>query len=326
MAQIGELGANPTAFAGALSDGRAQISFDDVVRFMGYTRTVLPLDGFVFWVPTGITTDVKGSLHYTQNIQQVEDETQGLATVTFTSQEPVTLFSDAPIKLIYIATIDGFRFSFSQQQVYPQAGIWHYFGHSIQPAFASQLLDQTNGLKIDLSQAVTSNSLALWLALNNYRSPFYDGFSNVGVPFFQAPIQLYPSDMLPANLVPPYGSVRIGDDDTEALQPTPYLDANRNHYQLVADRVRITLYGVQNNLALDFQDTINQYSVETGNFGVMMATPFRDAIRTQAELQTRAMKKVMDIRVSYNQQRVAQVARQLILSCVPTYLIQSGAL
>jgi hypothetical protein len=316
MAQIGELGANPTALAGALQDGLDQLA--QVVTFQGYTRTPLPLDGFVFWVPT-ITVDVKGSLHYSQDIQQNEDETLGLAGVTFTSREPVALFSDAPINTIYVASIGGFRFAFSQQQVYPQAGLWHYFGHSIQPAMATQLLDRPGS--IDLNQTVTSNSLALWLGLNNYQSPFYDGFSNVGVPFYQAPIILYPSDMLPANLVPPYGAVYIGDGDTEALQPVPSLDRNRSHSQLVADRVRITVYGVQNDLALDFQDTVNQYSVETQNFGIMTATPLRDAIRKQSELQTRAMKKVMDVRVSYNQQRVAQVARQLILSCVPTFYI-----
>lgn len=320
MAQIGEVGPNPTAFAGALGDGLDQLN--QVVTFQAYTRSVLPLDGFMFWVPT-IQVDVKGVLHYSQDIQQNEDETIGLASVTFTSQEPVALFSDAPINTIYVARIGGFRFAFSQQQVYPQAGLWHYFGHSIQPAMASQLLDRPGS--IDITQAVTSNSLALWFGLNNYESPFDDGFTTAGVPFYIAPPTLYPSGMVPPNLIPPYGVVHIGENDTEALQSFPSLDANRNHDQLCADWVTITLFGLQNNVGLDFQDTVNKYSLLTDNFGVMNTPVVRDAIRTQAELQTRAMKKTIRYRISYHQQRVAQVARKLILSAVPTYIIESGA-
>jgi hypothetical protein len=317
MAQVSE-SSNPTQLQGALRDGLEALDLNQVVTLQAYTRTVLPLDGFVFWVPTGITKDIKGSLHYSQEVVQNEDETFGSATVTFSAQEQVADFVSAPTNTIYVGTVDGFRYAFSQQQgFYSQAGLWHYFGRSIPPAMSTQLLDRPGS--IDITQTVTSNSLALWLGLNNYRSPFYDGFTNVGVPFYQAPITLYPSDMLPANLTPPYGSVYIGDGDTEALQPVPTLDSKRSHSQLVADRVRITLYGVQNNLALDFQDTINYYSRVTGNFGIMTASPMRDAIRKQTELQTRAMKKVMDIRISYYQTRVAQVARQLILSCVPTF-------
>jgi hypothetical protein len=323
MGLLDESPPNPTQTRGALRDGLEILSQGpprDVV-FQAYTRTVLPLDGFVFWVPT-VKETIRGSLHYGQEIVQVEDETQGLATVTFTSEEQVTLFTDQPINTLYVATVDGFRYAFSQQQgLYAQSGpLFHYFGHSIQPAMSTQLLDRPQS--IDINQAVTSNSLALWLGLNGYASQFYDGFSNKGVPFKVKPPILFPSFMVAPNETPPYGSVHIGDDDTRALQATPYLDVNRNHYQLVSDRVRITLYGLQNDTCLDFIDTVNQYSLNTNNFGIMNMPVIRDAIRTQAELQTRAMKKLVDFEISYQQTRVAQVARQLILSCVPTLYIK----
>lgn len=328
MAKVSESPANPTQLRGALFDGLDVLDLNQTVTFYAYTRTVLPIDGYVFWTPTGIPLEAKGSLHYSQETIQAEDETQGLATVTFTSQSPVMLFTDAPINTIYVASVAGFRYSFSQQQgLYTQAGpLYHYFGHSIQPAFASQLLDQASGLKVDLNQAVTSNSLALWLGLNGYASQFYDGFSNTGVPFFVKPPLLFPAFMVDDNETPPYGSIQIGDDDTEALQAVPLIDINRDHYQLVSDRVRITLYGLQNDACLDFIDTVNQYSVNTGHFGIMNMPVVRDATRTQPELRTRAMKKVIDYRISYYQIRVAQVARQLIKSCVPTYILKGDVL
>jgi hypothetical protein len=317
------MSANPTEFSGPLNDGLSILSQAQTVTFSAYTRTVLPLDGYVFWVPLNESADIAGSLHFSQEIVQNTDETLGYATVTFTTQTPIALFTDAPIDTIYVASFEGMRFAFSQQQgLYSAAGpLYHYFGHSIQPAMASQLLDPPR--TIDITQAVVSNSLPLWLALNNYSSPFDNGFTTAGVPFFVAPPTLYPADMVPANLEPPYGTVEIGENDTEALQAVPLIDVNRNHYQLCADWVTITLYGLQSNAAQDFRDTVDFYMTFTGNFGLMNTPVVRDAPRKQAELQTRAMKKTLRYRISYNQERVANVARKLILSCVPSYLIQS---
>lgn len=322
MAQLDESPANPTAIRGALRDGLEILSQGPPreIEFQLYSRAVLPLDGFVFYVPT-VKQTFRGSLHYSQEIVQNEDETQGFATVTFTSEEQIAIFSDAPIETLFVASVDGFRFVFSQQQgLFAQSGpLYHYFGHSVQPALATQLIDREGS--IDLNQTVTSNSIALWLALNRYRSPFYDGYSNVGVPFYQAPIILYPSFMVPPNIVAPYGAVHIGEDDTEALQVVPYVDTRRNHTQLVKDRVKITLYGLQNNLALDFQDTVNQYSRLYGYFGIMNMPVMRDAKRKQEELLTIGMKRVISYEIDYYQSRVADVGRQLILSCVPTFYI-----
>jgi hypothetical protein len=212
---------------------------------------------------------------------------------------------------LYIATANGFRYAFSEQQgFYSQAGLWHYFGHSIPPAMLSMLLDDPGS--IDPSQAVTDNSLALWIALNNYPALYPDFFSN--------DIPLYPAFMIPANLTPPYGAIDI--QETRALQSAPYLDANRNHYQLCADRVQITLYGLQHNAALDFQDCVNQYSVFTGNFGIMNMPVVSDVQRTLPELQTLAQKKQITYEVSYTQARVNKVARQLIESAPVTYLFE----
>lgn len=312
MSQISESTPNQTQISGALRDGMEALDLNQQITYQAYTRVVLPVDGYVFWQPT-VSLTVKGSLHFSQEMQQNEDETLGFATVTFSSEGKIVQFEDAPPNTIYVARCGKFRYAFSQQTgFYTQAGLWHYFGHSVLPAMAAQLLDNPDS--IDPTRAVTSNSLALWLALNGYKSPLYDGFSNK--------VTLYPSFLTPANLLPSYGAVHIGDGDTQALQAIPYLDRDRNHYQLVSDKVRITLYGLQSNEALDFVDCVLAYSQFTGNFGIMNMPIVRDGKRPQPELQAIAMQKFVDFEISYYQTRVADVARQLILSAVPTYIIE----
>src|SRR6185312_10787007 len=146
---------------GPLQDGVDTIDLNQQVQFQAYTRVVLPLDKYVFWSPT-TKLCASGSLHYSQEMEQREDETVGVATVTFTSQKRITEFSESPVSTIYVAEHCGFRYAFSQQSGhYEQAGLWHYFGHLVYPALESQLLDRPDA--IDPNRAVVSNSLALWL-------------------------------------------------------------------------------------------------------------------------------------------------------------------
>ena len=316
MSEVSESRRESSPLLGVLRDGIEQLDFNQEIEFKSYTRVVLPLDGYMFWSPK-VPIVRKGSLHYSQDILQNEDEMLGYATVIFTSERRITEFTGG-LNTLFVACIDGFRYSFSQQQgFYTQAGLWHYVGHSIPPALASQLLD-TPGV-IDPTQAVVSNSLPLWIALNTYKNPYFDGFNNSG-------LILYPSFITAPNLSPPYGAVHIGENDTSALQSVPLIDADRNHYQLASDQVRITLYGLQNNAAMDFIDFVLQYSRNTENFGIMNMPIMRDAKRTQAELQVIAMKKVIDFTVSYYQARVANVSRQLIESAPIDYIPEANPL
>ena len=290
-------------------------------NFQAHTRVVLPLDSYIFWRPT-VPLTIVGSLHYSQEIVQGEDETYGQGTIFFTAEERVTQFEEAPINTLFVSKAGGFFFAFSQQQgFYSQAGLWHYFGHSIPPAMTSQFLssnsDNPNSPQyIDPNQAVVSNSLPLWLALNNYECPYSDGFSNF--------IELFPSYIVAPNQVPPYGAVHIGEEDTRALAAAPYLTINRSHSQLVADKVKITLYGLQNNAAMDFIDCVLQYSIDTNNFGIMNMPVVTDAKRSVAELQALGMKKTITFEISYHQQRAAVVARQLIVEASATFQFEGG--
>src|SRR6266478_2297423 len=115
MAQISESPPNPTQLFGALRDGLEALDLNQEITFQAYTRVVLPVDGYVFWQPT-VQLVVKGSLHFSQEMQQNEDETVVVDTVLFTSECKIVQFEDAPPNTIYVAGCGKFRYAFSQQQ------------------------------------------------------------------------------------------------------------------------------------------------------------------------------------------------------------------
>ncbi len=292
-----------------LKAGLDTISQNKTVTFYEYTRKILPLDGFVFWLRTEAPLIVKGSLHIATTLAQREDETQGTNRAVFTCEQPVQDFSVVDPETIWVAALDDIGFAFSAQaNFYEQAGIYHYSGEAINPAMMSQMVD--NVLDLDLTNVVVSNSLPVWLALS---SSLVFGKTAPTFP-------VYPSFLVPQNVLPPYASVHIGDGDTDALQSAPSFDSTSSHFQLCRDRVRITFYGVRNDEALAFQDYLFQYSLDTDIIGIMNMPVIRDEKRTQRELGIIAQKKSLTVDVSYYQSRIVDIARQFILDSVVEYL------
>jgi len=302
-----------------LGTGLDTLDLSQEVTFQAYSRVVLPLDGYVFWKPT-VTLKVSGALHHSMEMIQNETETLGLATVTFTTQQFVAEFAEAPINTIYVARRGEFRYAFSRQQGFFQAaGLWHFQGQSIQPAMASQLLDDPSS--IDATRVVVSNSLPFWLALNGYQSPFQGGFSNVG----DSEVTLYPSFIVEPNLPPPYCAVHIPPESTRALQGVPLISSVsavingksvtlRRHQQLCQDRVRLTVYGLQNHEAQNFFDAILEVLGTAGQMGLVNMPVPVDGKRGQTELQAIAMQKTIEFDVSYNQLTATQVALKILES------------
>lgn len=299
---------NVSELSDAIDQAVEQLDLNQEITFQPYSRVVLPIDGYVFWKQSVPVVSVKGSLHFTQNIEQNEEETYGLAQVVMTTRRRLVEFEALPANTLLVgswmsADETRFRFTFSAQNGrYKAAGLWHYSGRSVSPALASQLLDR-DGM-IDPTRAITSNSLALWLALNSYKS-FWSSQ-------FKTPVTLYPSDLVEPNLTPPYGVVHIGGNDTRALQAAPYLDASYSSWQLAADRVRVILYGLQSDEAIAFHNAVLAYSRDTDNFGIMNVPIVSDDKRPEPGMQAIAMKKTITYDVSYIQARVAQIARELI--------------
>jgi len=96
------------------------------------------------------------------------------------------------------------------------------------------------------------------------------------------------------------------------LQAAPLITRNSSHYQLVKETVKITIYGTRNYNALEFQDYVFQYSLNTDNIGVLNMPVIQDEKVTQSEFGIIAMKKSITFEVSYYQQNLLDIARQLI--------------
>jgi len=300
----------PGQLQAGLDAGVDTLSQRQTITFQQYVRKVLPVDGWIFWLATGQSIDAIGSLHHSVRLEQREDETIGINRVTFTAEQAIQDFNLVEPNMIYIATVGEFQFAFSNQDnFYEQAGLFHYSGDAVYPTLAEQVVNSVADL--DLTDQIVTNSLPVWLTLS---TATVFGATNPTFP-------IYPSFLVPQDAAPPYASVHIGENDTEAIGGAPYIDQTSSHWQLCKDKVRITLYGVRNADALGFQDFINAYTMSlTPGFGVMNMPVIRDAKRVQTELGVIAQKKVIDYEISYYQNTVKDLARQFILSCPIRYI------
>jgi hypothetical protein len=288
-----------------LAAGVNTLSQQQTVVFTQYSQTILPADGYIFWVNTGTTTTVQGSLHFSTDQQQNEDETIDINRVIFTALSQIDTFNEASPTDLFIGTFDGIRFSFNARgSFYQQANLYHYVGNAVYPALASQIVDNPGDIPVE---PIVSNSLPIWLSQNSF-----------------APV--YPSFLVPANIVPPYITAHVEPDMTEAPSfpiygwpgttepgsPAPLHDLPST--QLAKDRVRLTLYGFNNQKAIQYLVSLIEYSLNSDAFGFANSPVPKDQKRTQSELNVIAMKKTIDIDAWYFQATADAIARRLILS------------
>lgn len=262
--------------------------------------------------------EVDGSLHYATRMAQDQEETLSINEVIFTSESSVDAFNAINPNVLYIATpddpkLEGIRFAFSARgNYYAQANIYHYRGAAIYADMETQIIDDIS--QINTRALIVSNSLPIWLALNNWPDYDFEPFKNN--------IPLYPSFLSPQNLRPPYGTIHIQPEGTEPLTQTPYLGKTYSHHQLCMDTVDVALWGCNNDAALTFIDFVNQYSVNWGILGLTNMPVVRDMKRVQVELTAIAQKKTIQFKVSYYQSVARSIARQLIKNVIPTYYFQ----
>lgn len=303
---------------GALVAGIDDISQYRQVAFYTYSKAVLPADGFVFWLRTGAFT-ASGMLHHAADRTQDEADTSTVDSVVFTTKEPIVALNQQNSDTLIVGLVEGVRYAFVRHALYAeQAAIWHYQGNSITADLGTQLIDDPS--QFDNTQLIVSNSLPAWLQIVSY-TPIWLVPPNPG-------ITLYPSYLVPDNLTPPYGVVHIDPDGIRALQAVPLLlpinlggtppVIGTRHTQLSAERVRVTLYGANNNMAQDFLDTVLRYSLDTDVIGLMNMPIVRDGKSTWPEGMIIAQQKFIDFEVSYIQTRTIAVAQQMILSAQTT--------
>lgn len=305
------------------------LSSNQTVTFTQYVRVVLPQDGFIFWVKADLlsesalynaykynqlvnnalprvetpakTITVQGSFHYSTIIKQEEDATNSSNYLVFTAETEIVDFNSVGSNVIYLGQLEGFKFSFSRMDsYYKQSDLYHYKGLAVQSPMSPQIID--NIAQLDPTRVVVSNSLPIWLTLNQY-------------------FPIYPSFAVPNNTMPPYASIHIDPVSTLAIASAPTLDGTMSHYQLVEETARITIYGVRNDTMLDWMDYVFQYTLDYDTMGIMNLPTVRDDKRTQVELNTLAQKKTAVFKINYYQSRVRNVARQLIKTAIPSYIL-----
>lgn len=317
---VAEAAGSKTQLGAGLAQGTNTISINQEITFTLYVKLILPLDGYVFWVNASLLTDsaiynasqynrllydndpiplparqvtVQGSLHYSTEVNQLEDRQAAFNTILFTALSSISDFNAVNPSLIYVAKWEDLTFAFNNRQnFYKQADLYHYRGSSLYSIMDTQLIDSMTDF--DTTNVIVSNSLPIWLTLNQY-------------------FPMYPSYLVGQNIAPPYAAVDIDPRSTQALQSFPLITLDSSHYQLAKETVKITIYGTRNYNALDFQDYVFQYSLNTDNIGILNMPIIQDEKVTQSEFGIIAMKKSITFDVSYYQSRVQDIARQLIL-------------
>lgn len=307
MSIASEASAAPTQLQAALQSGVEQISNNQTIPFQQYTKYTFSQDGYVFWVKSSTTQSFAGSLHILSDRKQDEDQTIAANQLVFTAEEEVSELNSIAPNTLWIGTwnVDGtaLQVAFSSTGMnYQQAGLWHYRGFAVYPALSAQLVNSSADLPIG---PIVSNSLPIWLAQNSF-----------------APV--YPSFLVPDNIVPPYITAHIDPQETIAWgafpiftwpgTPTPPTALqNMPSSQLMQDTVRLTLYGFNNQEAIQFYASLMDYSINTDNFGFCNSPSIVDDKRTQVEIAALAMKKTIVIQASYYQATADAIARHLIL-------------
>jgi hypothetical protein len=344
MASLIEGAASKQNMQAALAGGVETLSENQVVTFTQFVRLVLPLDGYVFWVKADLLTKsallnatqlnsaalnaaatietmapqitVKGSFHYATRVDQNEAETEAVNSVTFTALYPVQEFNKVQDNTLWIAfnyegddeNFDGpitFAFS-SRDNYYMQSDLFHYRGTAVLPVFKTQLITRLD--QLPTQDLIVSNSLPIWLSLSNYTPPYPSAFFNN--------VQLFPSFLVNDNEPPPYAAVHIEPGATETLAAAPLIGSSSQSQLLSRDRVRVTLYGLNNERAWLFLNAVQQFSFDTMLIGLANSPIIRDEKRVSVELGVLAQKKVIDFEVNYYQSAARNVARAMIESAV----------
>jgi hypothetical protein len=272
--------------AATLQAGLGVISQSQTVTFNSYKRVILPYDGYVFWIKDNTITpiEVAGSIHYSADQRQELDNTISFVNVLFTTNTQVANLEDVQPDHIWIGAFDDFQFTFSSHAYfYEQSDLWHYEGHAVYPAMRTQVLDSVLQLP---AEPIVSNSLPIWLQLGTGKIP------------------VYPSFLVPENIVPPYMVCHIGPEDTSALQPIQIYDKD-GIYQLAKDSVRFISYGLTNKDVFLFVSSLYKFLEFHPVFGILQkGIIIKDDKHIQSELNVIAQKKEIIFDCSYVQQAV----------------------
>ena len=293
-----------TQIQSVLDAGLDYLSNVQTVTFQEYIKFVMPLDKTVYWVKSqNAPFQAKGSLHLLGGKRQEVDKTVNINKIIFTSQEKVASFNTKNSQSIFISQITDsagvlIQAAFSEKDsFYNAAKIWHYSGDAVYPSMASQIINSYADLPL---QPIVSNSLPLFTSLNKFST-------------------VYPSFLLPENLNPPYIVIDIINTEALAGAPIPLKENIAGQFssnQLMKDTLEITLYGLNNQKALQYLNYLEEQSLTFDRFGFCSIPTITEEKETQRELGVIAIKKKLKFTASYYQSTVDGIYSNLIKSAI----------
>jgi hypothetical protein len=296
--------------AATLKSAVETISDNQHITFRLYVRQVLPLDGFVYWINAAIVTadelarlglssapiEVQGSLHRQVVTEQNDVTSRDVNSIIFTPTVQIDDFNVESPDAIYFGEYEGTQFAFSRMESkYTQAGIFHYRGRAILPTMRTQIIDDPGDIPDDL---IISSSIPIWLSMKQFAT-------------------VYPSYLSPSNLKPPYIVADV--QSTAPLQMAPNYHGRWQHVQ---DRGRITLFGFNNQRALEFLDHVVRQAVDEEQFGITNMPVVTDGKVGQVEIGVLAQLKYIDFDINYYQETVRDIAEKLITEAVINYEVK----
>jgi hypothetical protein len=314
-----------------LDAGIELISAHEQVQFVQYQKWQFAVDGSVFWVKTNnAPLTATGALHYATDRIVDEDQTLGANQVILNSEVEITQFNNVNPQTMWIGSwpISGsgetLQVAFAQRGNYFQeADIWHYNGFAVYPALKTQIIASAADLP---AGPIVSNSLPIWLS-----QTVYNGLT----------VSVYPSFLVPDNISPPYVVAHVEPSGTITLGAFPVIGpwpgqtisgsgSDPLHAlassQLCRDRVILTLYGFNNQMAISYLQQLIETSTDFELFGFANSPSIQDAKRVQVEIAALAQKKTIEILANYYQGTSDAVARRLLLSpSVSNFYILGGA-
>ena len=309
-----------SSLAATLKTGVETLSQQQSVTLTRYLKLTLPLDGYVFWVNANLLTEaavaaslglmamtsdsvtmsltVSGSFHHQSDNQQEATATHTRNHIIFTAESEVAVFNAVAPDTLWVGEVAGMLYAFSSMaNRYRQAGLFHYRGDSVQPSMRSQMI-VTMADVVD-RPLIVSNSVPIFMAINTA-------------------LPVFPAYLVAPNISPPYAVVDVRD--TKVLQAAAHHNDTRSQH--VQDTVRITLYGLHNEAALDYVDSLVRLAVEGEQFGINNSPVVVDDKQSQREVAALAMKKHIDVEVNYYQRSAKQMAQQLITDAFITYEVK----
>ncbi|CAI3958064.1 unnamed protein product [Commensalibacter communis] len=277
-------------YGNAIQSGLDVMRLDQKLDISYYQKTILPYDGFVFWVKMRKKTSIDAMIHYTDELKHEDQSFYNDANLIITTKEYLFDFFQNDLEILPVFDYEGKQYAIRRSgQNTQHATIFHNFARIIEPQFQSLFLNN----KKDFTRKTVqfSNSISRFILLAN---GYFD--------LVKIPYEIYPEWLVPFNKKPPY--ITIGISETEALNvghKRTMVEGKETFINPAKDHIELNLYGLDNHEAINFLATLEKWSLIYQQIGFLNIPRVTDLHNTQNEIGSLSQKKVIEIEVFYYQ-------------------------